>query len=144
MSEATEEYKASLRGKGIAELAKEMVELQAEHADIKKQAADVWAKVDHLRLVVLPALMEDMGATSMKIDGVGRLAIQPQLSCKTVNQDALREWLVAHGGGALIKDTVNSSSLKSFINHQLVDGKEIPGGDVLELKAYDLVSITKG
>ena len=92
---------------------------------------------------MIPSLMEDMGLSTAKIDGVGRVQVSNQLSVKQKDLTALCEWMNRHDHGDMIKDTINSSSLSAFIKAQIAAGEEIPDEKILELNAYSVGTVVK-
>ena len=144
MADLDQEWAESVKGEDIKSLAKRLVELREQHDTAKAIAAIIWAKVDYLRLTLLPDLMDELGTTSMKINGVGRLGLGTSATCKTLDKEALQQWLRDNGHGDLIVPTINGSSLKAFIGHQIQDAEEIPDESIIEYGTFSLVSITKG
>lgn len=137
------DYEYKYVGSTIADLAGAMKRLNEQHAEIKKQAAVVWAEYDYLRMQAIPKKMADMDIESVKIAGVGRLSIRQEAGCKTLNKGALMEWFREHDLADMIQEVVNASTLKAFVREQIREGGEIPGEDVIEFNPYDVASITK-
>lgn len=128
----------------LAEMATQMADLLAVHANLKKQAAEIWHQVDELRLHVIPVEMENQGIESVRIVGIGRLNIREEASCKTLDKPALFDWLRENGLQDIITEVVNASTLKAFIREQLKEGNPIPNDEIVDFSTYRVASITKG
>ena len=147
MAELTQlEYDAALakwQPMKIKDLAIEFKRLQDLHAAQKFTAALTMAEFDILRRQVIPKVMEDMGLDTCKVAGVGRVQVGSQLSAKQLDKEGLIEWLKANDHGHLAAETVNSSSLSSFIREQIGLGAPIPSDDVVLISTYDVASVVK-
>lgn len=126
--------------KGLAQAFKV---LQDRYNEAKAVSAGVYAEFEFLRKNILPARMDEMGITTVNIKDVGRIQISHQLSAKQVDKFALQEWLQANGHGDLIAETVNASSLASFIKAQIADGEPIPDDDIIQISTYEVASVVK-
>jgi len=145
MAELDKEFPALMKGKTIKQVAKELVKLRNRHEATKEKNALLWAKIDFLRLTLLPEMMDDLGTTSMRIDGVGRLGINTQATCKTLDKEALIDWLRENDHADIIQqDVINGSTLKAFIGHQIKDGEEIPDDKIIDFGTFSQATITKG
>lgn len=138
------DYKEKYEGAKLPDLALAFKDLRDKHSSIKEQAAEVWSEVDYLRMTAIPEMMEEMGIDTVKLTDIGRISTTVQASCSTVNKDALINWLVEHEFGEIVSETVNSSTLKSFVMNQIRDGKEIPDDTIIKFSPYTVATITKG
>lgn len=139
----TKELKHKYKDKSLEQLIKSYDRLQAKHDKLKSEAAEVWHEFDWLRRFMVEA-MDDIGALTMKIKDGRRLEQRHQMSVKQKDSAALAEWLTKHKHEDLIKSSINSSALSSFIRHQMAEGDEIPDDSVIQIDAYDYVTIVKG
>jgi len=145
MAELDKEFPALMKGKTIKQVAKELIKLRNRHEATKEKNALLWAKIDFIRLILLPEMMDDLGTTSMRIDGVGRLGINTQATCKTLDKEALIDWLRENDHADIIQqDVINGSTLKAFIGHQIKDGEEIPDDKIIDFGTFSQATITKG
>lgn len=100
---------------------------------------------DVLRLELIPERMEEEGIENVRIEDLGRLGLTADMyvSVKEGQRDSLIKWLEKHRLGDLVQETINSSTLKSFVARRMKEGKEIPS-DYLNVTPFTRASITKG
>lgn len=128
----------------IHNLGQALAKLRAIHEEAKVKNAEVWAEVDYLRLNKIPEVMAEMEITSVKIKGVGTLGTRFESSCSTQDKDALIAWLKENHFESLIStETVNSGTLKAFINEQLRNGDVVPPAEIVKFTPFEMAVITK-
>jgi len=137
------EYKSKYRDKTLNQMIVAYDRLSAKHTKLKDEATDIWNEFDWLRRYMVDS-MDDIGALTMKLKDGRRIEQRHNMSVKQVDSNKLSDWLVEHGQESLIKSSINSSSLSSFIKHQIAEEEEIPGDDVITINAFDYVTIVKG
>lgn len=138
------DFKKKYAKSKIHHLGAALNKLRSQHAEIKSEAAKIWAEVDYLRLTKIPDMLDEMEISSVKIKGVGTLGTRMESSCSTKNKDALIEWLRSNSFDSLIStDTVNSGTLKAFINNQIREGEPIPSSDIVKFTTFEMAVITK-
>lgn len=118
-----------VKGKNIQELAVKCKELTAAKADKENELKSINAWNDVIRMEALPSKVEEMGLESpVKLEGIGRVSITSDVlvSVKGGMAQNLNQWLIDHGFGDLIKESVNSSTLKGFVKGRIVNGEEYP------------------
>ena len=107
------------------------IEYRASFEEVKmldeklKEAKRARDRAEHALLEWL----ETEGKSSVDYDGIGRFSVmKPRLyaSCTIENQEQLRDYLVAEGRDDLIKTTVNSNSLSTFVKEKVTEGNDIP------------------
>lgn len=125
-----------------------MLEFQAAHNEAKSVAAEAWADVCLITRTVIPTRMDRdqiQNITVILPDGTKKqLLCLDQVSVKTPadNKGALWEWLREHDAGALITETVNSSTLAAYVRQQMAAGDEYPV-DICEVSSYTTASLRK-
>jgi len=97
---------------------------------------------DWFRVQYIPDRMDELGASSIKVPGIGRLGLTDDLRVKTLDKDKMYEWLEQQGLGDLITETVNASSLKATLRRKLQGGEEIPD-DLFSLSPFTRAAVTK-
>jgi hypothetical protein len=117
--------------------------LQQQYADAKETAANIYHIFDFLRKQIIPATMDEQGFTTVKIEGVGRIQIGFQTSAKQLDKEALFQWLRDNGHPEIVAETVNSSTLASFLKAQLADGESIPDENIVDFSTYEVASVVK-
>lgn len=130
-------------GLDFKDLALEFKRLQDEYNAAKEVSALVYAEFEVLRKNVIPRKMEDAGIETIKITGVGRLQIGTQVSAKQLDKGALFEWLEENGHSALVAESVNASTLGSFIKTQIANGDPIPDPEIVDFSTYEVASVVK-
>ncbi len=136
-------FKEKYSNHKLDELALAFKKLKEAHADLKAQAATIWAEVDYLRFDAIPVMMEDDNISNCIIEKVGRLSTRVEASVKTKDKEKLGEWLHEVGADELFTETINSSSLKSFIMNRIKDGGDIPGLEIIEFNPYTVATLAK-
>lgn len=124
----------------VAELMHRAGEVLDELSEKKSVAQRVW---DNLRLTVIPETMDALQLKSANVDGVGRVTLTADayVACPAAMQDALKGWLTDNGFGDLIKETVNSSTLKAWAVRRYKNGEELP--DFVKVTPFTRAAITK-
>lgn len=114
-----------------------------------KEACDLLSKesgrlYDYLRLALVPERFEEDGISNMKVEGVGRVQLAGDLYAGIIkgNEERAFEWLGDNGRGDLVKQTVNSSSIKAVLKKMLTEGEEIPA-DLFKAEPFTRASIVK-
>lgn len=128
----------------LSELAAEMAGVRAE-LDEAKATKSYYQKIhDHLTKIKIPEIMEEQEIDVVKIAGVGRLQVRSDIycSCPAANREKLQQWLREHGQGALVSETINSSTLKAFIKEAMINGNEYPS-DLVKIEPYNQATLTK-
>ena len=140
--ELRKDFEAQYADMDLKELAQAFVNWKEEHQKRKEWAAKAYHEWNYIRFKI-PELMEEMGMSTAKFNGIGRVQLSHQASCKQKDFNALTEWMKKHGHEDLIKETINSSSLNAFIKAQIAAGEEIPSDDIIEFKPYTVGSVVK-
>jgi hypothetical protein len=128
----------------VTEAAHIMAGLKEQLEDAKAYASAIQKDYDILRKTVLPAKMEDAGLDSMVVTGVGRINVRPEMYTSVIkgqNEEA-HHWLRENGYDAIVKETVNSSSLKAILKECMKEGTIIPD-NVFKVTPYEMATITK-
>lgn len=99
---------------------------------------------DWLREGKLPEIMESQELEGLRVEGVGRVHLQPdvRISIKADSKVQAYEWLGDNGHGGIIQETVNSSSLKAFYKGELKKGNELPA-DLFNISLFTRAVITR-
>ena len=127
----------------LTQAVKRLKEVRAELDEAKKCESDLRKEFDHLSIEVIPDLMAEDDVTNVTVSGVGRVSVRGDMRCNVPadKKDLLRTWLVDHGHGSLISDTVNASTLKAFIKEQIAEGKPYPD-DLISVHPYSRAVLT--
>lgn len=100
---------------------------------------------DRIRLGLLPEAMAalDGGVRTINVEGLGRIGLTSDMyvSVLSADQQRLQVWLVENNFEDLIKETVNSSTLKAWAVKRFKEGKEIP--EFVKLTPFTRATITK-
>ncbi len=128
----------------MQELAERFRELQNELKESKAVSSEIQKEFDYLRKSVLPDKMEELGFDTVNITGIGRISLRAEIYASIVadQKEAAFAWLAENGHGALIKDTVNASSLKAFMKEQLGLGEVFPE-EMFNCTPYTMATLTK-
>lgn len=113
-----------------------------EAADlIEKEAGRVY---DFMRLAAIPNRFDEDGINSIKVEGVGRVQLAGDLYAGIIKgrEAEAFEWLGDNGRGDLVKQTVNSSSIKAVLKKMLTEGEEYPA-ELFKAEPFTRASIVK-
>ena len=92
----------------------------------------------------VPDVMRKHDVRNITIEGVGRVQISNKYSASIADKPKGYQWLMDNGHGALITETVNSSTLSAFAkNYMEEQGKELSPDDGFKVSTMTYTSITK-
>ena len=113
--------------------------------DKYKEIATQWNKMyDHLSIRVVPDRMEEEGEEGKKLKGIGRVELRADMWTKTVDPNALKDWLEANDMGDIIVPSVNGSTLKALIKEQMQKkGGSVPPEEIVAVTPYTRAVIVK-
>lgn len=123
----------------MAEMFRLLRELYEAADRIKKHYGKAF---DWLRVYYIPNRMDDLGASSIKLPGLGRLGLTDDLRVKTLDKDGAFRWLEDQDLGDLITETINASTLKATLRRMLKKGEQVPD-DLFELVPFTRANLTK-
>lgn len=86
-----------------------------QHETLNAKRKKLFAALEFVSRNVIPEIFMDKGVKSMNLDDIGLFVVGANYSVKVLDDDKSKEWLKANGGEDLIKQTVNSSSLKAWM-----------------------------
>lgn len=127
----------------LATVAALMERIGAYLDHLAERKTNVQRAYDALRLTVIPEMMDAQQLKSANIDGVGRVTLTADayVACPAGMQPALQDWLTSHGFEDMIKETVNSSTLKAWAVRRYKSGEEVP--EFVKITPFTRASITK-
>lgn len=143
MKEDNTAYQAKYEGFDINKLAKAMKKTKEQHTKQKEKTAEIWHEHDYLRMIAIPKMLESMNLTSCAVKGVGKIGVRADASCRTVNPDALAEWLNENDHADIIKSAVNGSTLKALMKELLREGEPMPDSNIVSFEPFEFAVITK-
>lgn len=125
----------------VADMAASYVRLKAYYEEVEEEAKRMKAALDVLKQSILPEALADEGVKTITVhpyrkpgaDGPAfRVTASEKLYASAGETPSLMyEWLQESANGALIKQTVNASSLSALVKEMIVtEGKEPPDGTV--------------
>lgn len=106
----------------------DVVRFQAELRELKDSLAESTKGTnkiyDLIRKSVVPTRMEDEGLESTRVTGVGTVSLQTEIyaSIRGGMQEDAFQYLTDIGSDAIIKSTVNASSLKALAKQKIQEG----------------------
>lgn len=108
----------------LSELAK-MQAAAKEALDSLKEAQTEAQKVfDHLRYRLVPNALEEAGMERASVRGVGTVYIADDIRTQIKDMESTADVLRKHGLGDLVREAVNSQTLKALIKEFMQEGKE--------------------
>ena len=149
--EATDEnlqqFREDAASEGYATLAEVFKDLRQKMDYHKAEESRVRKFFDALSTQVIPEKLAEDGMQGIKLaDGAGRIELRPNAYCsiKAGQGQALQNWLNENEFGDIIKETVNASTLKSFVKTQIENGELTPPESIVNYQPYVRATIVKG
>ena len=145
LEEMESELKTVKKGGKLKDLVSLYKTLYTGNEDIKTFTKELNKMQEHMRYSVLPEAMEDADESSITFKELQvriacvpwvRASIQKDMSVEAHN------WLEKNDLGALIKPTVNASTLSALAKDKIQNGKDLPN-DLFKVSEGDYVSMTK-
>ena len=123
----------------LAVMFKALRELYETADAVKKEFGKLF---DWFRFTYIPDSYDEIGITSSKVPGLGRLALQDDIRVSILDQQAVFMWLEENDMNDMVTETVNSSSLKSMIRRRMKAGEEVPD-DLFKVTPFTRANLTK-
>lgn len=115
--------------------AEELQQIEEQKAQLTAELKQVDDRRKQLRTQLIPDAMKALGMVNNKGKGVftyggSRFHLESKLyaSCSEAGKPALFQFLRERGDEALIKETVNATSLSAYIRDRRADGENDPPG----------------
>lgn len=121
---------AKYDGMTLIQLGQSMEEVRTRLDAAKEVKTELEKEYDFLCSVKIPPAMESEGLTNFRLASGKGIRVQDEVfvSLKGENLPTMKAWLQEQGDEAIIKETINSSTLKSYITGRIKAGKEYPLG----------------
>jgi hypothetical protein len=114
---------------GLARELKDGVAVMASQANLLCDALEQFLKEAY----------EAEGLTSLNVDGLGTLSINPQPVGKVIDKDAFRQWCMANGYEEAL--SLPHQTMSSIVRERLLEGHAMPPG--IEARIDDDVRLTR-
>ena len=140
-----DEFYELMEGKSLLELASVMNEIRVSLDAATQVKTNLQKRYDALRLNLIPTAMDEDGISNVTIDGIGRLGLTADIyaSIPAAQRDEAWEWFRSNKLGDIIKETINSGTLKATLKSIMKKGElEIPE-ELFKVTPYTRASITK-
>lgn len=129
----------------VPDLASTLVELKKNLDKAGELKTALQKAYDFLSINVLPERMDEEKIQTLKIKDLGRLQAKSDIRCNVLagNRDDLKKWLVDHGHGSMIAESINASTLKAFVKEQMKeDNGEYPE-ELVNVEVYSRATVVK-
>lgn len=128
----------------VQDYSKKYLELRDKRDKAKKDAEEAQVVFDLFRKRDFVSIMEDMGVESMRVKDIGVVSITTDAytSVKKENREAAYKWLKDNGHGDVIKNNVNSSTMKALLKDLRRQGVEFPE-EIFSFTPFSYVKINK-
>jgi hypothetical protein len=73
-------------------------------------------------------LMESLQVKNIRLDDIGMFYLASSVYPKVIDQELLFSYLREHDAGSLIKETVNSNTLRAYVKECMDNANETPKG----------------
>lgn len=119
------------------------VKVRAAAEQMKDVREAMYKIEDVLSRERIPQCFRDNKLKSLNVEGVGRVTVSARWACSMIDSEKGMEWLRHNELGALIKETVNSSTLAATAKNRVeTEGKDMPE-DIFKTSINAYTSITK-
>jgi hypothetical protein len=127
----------------LADVVALMVELGNQLDEFSAVKTRLQKAYDHLRIAVIPELMDEQGIKSANLEGIGRVTLTSDayVNCPADSRQDLQRWLVDNGFDDMIQETVNASTLKAWALKRIRAGEDVP--DFLKVTPFSRASVTR-
>jgi hypothetical protein len=128
----------------VSQLAAVLRTLKTDLEEIGRLKTEIQKAYDFLSEGVLPDRMDEEGIQTLKIKDVGRLQMTTDIRCAVpaANREPMKEWLIEHGHGSMVSETINASTLKAFVREMMKENKEWPE-ELLKVTPYSRAVVVK-
>lgn len=127
-----------LKDQTLGEAATFYHHLKASYDALDTQRKRVYKALDFLSKGLLPEMMEQEGTDKIQVPELGKsFYILKKFSASMVDKQGAMNWLRERGDGALVTETVNASTLASYLKDLMLnEGVEAPE-DLFKLTSYN-------
>ncbi len=133
--------KTKKEGKSVS-LARTLISVRdyMEHLDaLAKQVREIR---DELAYTLVPEAFERDGVTTHTLEEGYRVTISPFVRASTRDMQQGIEWMKKHNLGAIVKETINASTLAALAKDWIGQGKELPD-EIFNIHVGFNTSVTK-
>ncbi len=111
----------------LVEYGNKLHELLDEKSELDEAAKKLASEIDSIQRKFID-LMEAHKVKNFTIDNVGMFYLSSSIYPRVVDQQQLFADLRQRGAGTLIKETVNSNTLRAYVKECLENSNEVPKG----------------
>lgn len=114
------------------------------HEQLDEVTKALSKQVQFLAVTVLPRRFLDAEISNLTLKDVGaRFVVQTRTNATILDKEKAFEWLEAEGHGALVQETVNSSTLAKFAAEYVTEnGRDLPA-DLFKVTTIQHISRTR-
>lgn len=114
------------------------------YEDMDKSSKRIYHVKERLSKGVLPERMKDEGLDMLRVPELARsFSHQTKMSASFLDKELGFKWLRDIGQGDIIQETVNASTLTSFVRNMILEEGVDPPEDVVAVNTYSEIGITK-
>lgn len=115
-------------GMTLVQLGEAMVEVGQRLEAAKEIKTSLEKEYEFIRTVKIPPALDESGMKNFRLDSGKGIRVQDEVfvSLKAENFPDMKVWLQEVGDDAIIKETINPSTLKAYVTGKIKDGKEYP------------------
>ena len=104
----------------------------------------LYGVVDRYNKSVIPAIMDERDLDKVQVASIAR-SFYPirKMTATIVDKQKGLHWLRDNGGGDLIQETVNASSLTAFVKEMIKNMGKEPPTEIIRVNTYSITGISK-
>lgn len=128
----------------LRRLAQRQVALEKRVEEMKDELSEIVREHDHIRLKLIPDLMQTLNIKSVTFEGIGRVQLANDVYASTREGKKLEgiQWLRDCGYDGMISEGYNASSLKALFRRMIEAGTPIPD-DIFSVTPFVRASVVK-
>lgn len=117
--------------------------ISEEYKGVDDVRKEIWKRLERLDKGTLPDAFESEGVDKVRVPQIERsFYVLPKMSASMVDKEEAMAWLRERGADALITETVNASTLSSYVK-DLLENEGIDPPECIKVSSYRKTGASK-
>lgn len=140
----SDQYGGGIEAMKLSELATFYFELKQAYDALDAERKRIYKVVDELSKFRIPERLEREGIDKIQVPEIERsFYVLTKYSASMVDKESAMEWLRDRGDEALIQETVNASTLASYLKDLLIEEGIDPPEELFKFSTYNTTGMSK-